>query len=376
MNEDKMNTNNNDEDDDFSWLFGPQEPVTSNKSAKEKKTITQNKSVDKIKNETNHKKNIQESPIQEKVKLKKTSVPLKNYLKPIIFISIITIVIIVLSNRANKSYLDEAPKSALLTPKIFVGDLYFGDKILVDINDMKYGQEILKYGYANDYITNILRYIVRLGDTVVEVGASSGYYTIYLSRLVGDKGKIFSFEAREEPYILINQSLKLNDIKNVTLYNDFVYSSKIPVLVNVKPYDNDEKLEIITNPNGSSYADSTQLMYSNTINHILSSVSKVDVMYIKTNNSEFNVLLGANNIIARSPNIRVMLSINDKTRQNAPFMKNTIQQFLQQQFNFWHIDKGLIRRLKKIDEIMNLNSGTIIITKDSKTTDILESIEG
>ena len=53
------------------------------------------------------------------------------------------------------------------------------------------------------------------GNTAVDIGAHKGAYTYWMSKYVGEKGKVFSFE----PQPRLNKQLRLllNDSKNIYL---------------------------------------------------------------------------------------------------------------------------------------------------------------
>ena len=59
------------------------------------------------------------------------------------------------------------------------------------------------------------RYI-RPGDVVYDIGAHVGYFTLMMSRLVGEHGRVFAFEPNPANFALLKQNLKDNDIHNVT----------------------------------------------------------------------------------------------------------------------------------------------------------------
>jgi protein-L-isoaspartate(D-aspartate) O-methyltransferase len=57
---------------------------------------------------------------------------------------------------------------------------------------------------------------VQEGETVVHIGAGTGYYTAVLAELVGSAGQVFAFEV--EPELAQRASTTLADLPNVTVY--------------------------------------------------------------------------------------------------------------------------------------------------------------
>ena len=59
--------------------------------------------------------------------------------------------------------------------------------------------------------------IIKTGMTVFDIGANAGFYTLALSRLVGDEGNVWAFEPYAENALNILRHIKLNNLRNVTL---------------------------------------------------------------------------------------------------------------------------------------------------------------
>ncbi|WP_428389884.1 FkbM family methyltransferase [Mucisphaera sp.] len=60
------------------------------------------------------------------------------------------------------------------------------------------------------------------GDTVLDVGANIGAFTIVASRLVGDTGKVFSYEPDPVIFKRLLRNLEINNINNVNAINGAV----------------------------------------------------------------------------------------------------------------------------------------------------------
>lgn len=56
---------------------------------------------------------------------------------------------------------------------------------------------------------------IKQGMIVADVGANFGYFTRFLSKLVGSKGKVFAFEPIEQTHKLLLDTIALNSLKNV-----------------------------------------------------------------------------------------------------------------------------------------------------------------
>ena len=57
--------------------------------------------------------------------------------------------------------------------------------------------------------------LVKNGDTVLDIGANVGVFSLLGSKLVGETGKIYAFEPSQNTFNALTENLSLNNIKNV-----------------------------------------------------------------------------------------------------------------------------------------------------------------
>lgn len=60
------------------------------------------------------------------------------------------------------------------------------------------------------------------GDIVFDIGANVGYFTLSLSKLTGENGQVFSFEAIPNTAKILSKNCELNNLKNVRLFEHAV----------------------------------------------------------------------------------------------------------------------------------------------------------
>lgn len=58
---------------------------------------------------------------------------------------------------------------------------------------------------------------LKAGMTAYDLGAHSGYFTLLLSRLVGERGTVYAFEPFADNCLVLRRHLQLNNVRNVVL---------------------------------------------------------------------------------------------------------------------------------------------------------------
>lgn len=148
--------------------------------------------------------------------------------------------------------------------------------------------------------TKIIKSLIKKGDIVIDIGANIGYYTILMSQLVGDKGKVYAFEPEEENIRLIEKSIKYNNIKNVILY---------PLALSDK--DGEESFFI----NKVNMGGHSLIKTKESVKEIKMKIRKLDTLInedkiklikMDTEGSEKKVLKGAKKLIGKTDPILIM----------------------------------------------------------------------
>jgi FkbM family methyltransferase len=65
----------------------------------------------------------------------------------------------------------------------------------------------------------ILKKVLNTGDYFVDAGANIGWHTLFASQLVGNTGKVFSFEPVKKIFNLLVSNINLNELKNTVAIN-------------------------------------------------------------------------------------------------------------------------------------------------------------
>lgn len=90
-----------------------------------------------------------------------------------------------------------------------------GLKMYVNIEDDVIAPEILAYGFHEEYETELFKKIIKPSMVVVDIGANIGYYSLIAAKLVGESGKVYTFEPDPINYRLLLANIKANRFTNI-----------------------------------------------------------------------------------------------------------------------------------------------------------------
>src|SRR5918998_1052999 len=158
------------------------------------------------------------------------------------------------------------------------------------------------------------------GDTVVDIGAHMGRYTITSSKSVGEFGRVIAVEAHPYNFRLLQDNLRLNKLTNVCALNLAVYSKK----ARLKLYLPDEDLgytghhSLMTNYLATKNRKQKEGRYievqADTLDNLLRSKGITTVNWIKIDveGAEYEVLKGAVETLAESKDISILVEVHGK----------------------------------------------------------------
>ena len=151
-------------------------------------------------------------------------------------------------------------------------------------------------------------------DTVIDVGAHLGRYSLISSSHVGMKGKVISIEANPLVYEKLKNNIDLNKSTNITSLNYAVYSEKTRIKLF---FPNKELKNTIYNTIVSERFNWEKFMEvdADTLDNILSyagiKVDKVNWIKIDVEGAELEVLKGAHNILSKSKDIALLIEVHN-----------------------------------------------------------------
>lgn len=143
------------------------------------------------------------------------------------------------------------------------------------------------------------------GDTVIDIGAGIGTFTVRASSLVGEEGSVISIEPNPENYKLLLKNIKANRLQNVISINEACtnYNGTAKLFI-----PGDTLLSsLVHNRNHPSYVFCKVERLDSLIRRL--GIGKVDFLKIDVEGSELEVLEGALETLS-SNQLRITLEVH------------------------------------------------------------------
>lgn len=86
-------------------------------------------------------------------------------------------------------------------------------------SDCSISKTINTYSTWEPHMESLMRKIVNKNDVVIDIGANIGYFSAVLSELVGQNGKVYSFEPISPISDLVTKMKNFNKLDQIQLYN-------------------------------------------------------------------------------------------------------------------------------------------------------------
>jgi FkbM family methyltransferase len=172
------------------------------------------------------------------------------------------------------------------------------------------------------------------GDTVVDLGAYLGRYTLTSSNLVGESGRVIAIEGDPSHYEMLDKNLKLNKVSNVTAISCMVGSKGMHLINGSKDtYLTISSKDMYTNYQDDSYKEFDEtgrvqigntIIQLNTLDNLLikeHGISEVNWMKIDVEGAELDALKGAHNILSNSKRIKLLIEIHGVNKLYKPIVE-------------------------------------------------------
>lgn len=156
-------------------------------------------------------------------------------------------------------------------------------------------------GDVHDFIVKNLQN----GDVFIDVGANIGYYTLLGSKIVGEMGRVFAIEPVPQTVKVLKLNVNLNGFKNITVIDKAAWCVSNPIKLKVPRKEFgfasvfcEDGIEIDAN--------------ADVLDSMLMNLTDISLIKIDVEGAEYEVLLGAKEILKRTHFLVIELTRKEK----------------------------------------------------------------
>jgi len=203
---------------------------------------------------------------------------------------------------------------------------------------------IFIFGFFERDTSKAIKRLVNSGDVVIDIGANIGAHTLPISKLIGDKGKVYAVEPTNYAYKKLINNLLINDIfsKNVqadqiiltngnnkgvihNLYSSWPLTSK-----NVDQKHNVHQGVLRTISGATEVSLDNYLLNNN--------ITSLDLIKLDVDGNELGVLSGAKNVLKEMKPVIIMELAPEQYDNENDFME-VIKILVLAGYNFYSLNE-------------------------------------
>ena len=188
----------------------------------------------------------------------------------------------------------------ILTLPFDISIRIFGQKLFANTPDRVLALFFWKFRILESHELDILKKIISKKMIVIDIGANIGLYTSILSKLVGDKGKVFAFEPDPNNFRLLKKCITKNNLCNVTLERKAISNNSHQGYLYQSGYNSGDNRIYKSNNNFRKIIIDTI-----TLDSYFKEIPKVNFIKMDIQGSEYLAFQGMQKIIFKNKNITI-----------------------------------------------------------------------
>lgn len=246
----------------------------------------------------------------------------------------------------DKDRISDSVKFSTFT-KAGLYDFVLGDtkfKIYLDPDNGGVDYEIYAHKHFESGILNLFKAELKSGDVFLDIGANIGQHAMYASCF---SKKVYAFEPIKRLYDQFNNSVFVNNILNIQIFNYALGDKKEDLNI----YSNEINMgasSILVSENRKVEQVIKVLRLDDEYENM--NIEKVDFVKIDVEGYELNVLLGMRNIIQKyKPKILVEFTPFFYNKIDASISKKLYDFLIENKYEIWDVDNDGGKNVKVLD---------------------------
>ncbi|WPB75647.1 FkbM family methyltransferase [Archangium violaceum] len=237
----------------------------------------------------------------------------------------------------------------------------------VDLRDEIVGTLLYVEGDYEPEFRRLLEHLEVEGGVCLDIGANIGLHTLTLSRRVGPRGKVISFEPEQHNHELLRENLRLNHAENVDARHMAVGNRMGSVRMALHPYNyGDHRVA------GEGTGGTGQEVPLTTVDEAVKDIPAGEIRLVKIDvqGYEHNVLQGMRRTVERNPGMVLLVEVfPEALLQAGSSASKLVQALVDMGFDGWEIHQRRLIPLGKpwvYDHMWNSCEANLVLSRDTE----------
>lgn len=202
----------------------------------------------------------------------------------------------------------------------------------------------------------VIRYLVKPGDSVIDIGANVGVYTKILSELVGPDGHVYSIEPFPATFEILCYNIRKLRLNNVELINvavsdsDRIVTMELPL--NSSGAETHYRASIVTNPVEKGKLETANVQATTIDSRFLSKSEKISFIKCDVEGHEPACIKGAAKFLTQSQ-AAWLIEVSGEPDDTDSAAQNVFKTFHDQDYSAWCYDGSKLKRRRAGDKSTN-----------------------
>ena len=219
------------------------------------------------------------------------------------------------------------PVLSRLLPNRYIAYPFPGGRIYLNLGESPMMVKRAMGLYENEK-TKVIRALLKPGMTFVDAGANKGYFSLIAARIVGEQGRVITFEPEPHNCTWIEKSIALNGYNNVTLHGVALGQANEESSLYLSEKSGWHTL-VASSDRGSKEAKGVITVSKRTLDSILQEYDPphVNIMKVDIEGSELDLLRGATQTLSAATNMVILMDLHPQLGVNPQEVGQLLQGF-------------------------------------------------
>lgn len=189
----------------------------------------------------------------------------------------------------------------------------FGGKLIAPSEDLSLTPDLVLSGAIELPLTKYMMNHVKAGQTVIDVGANIGYFSVLLGYLIGPEGKLICYEANPDLYRYLLDNLSINYLHDRTQAHQLAVFSEETELIfyQSQRYMGNSSIQRHNENYHKHYVDQIREVRVKTamLSRDLGQIGPIDMLKIDIEGGEYHAFVGMGDLVKKQIKT-VILEVN------------------------------------------------------------------